>query len=167
MSRSAKRIARLAALAALGVVLLLLTGVMPAGKLGLMAIASLPVCAALMMYGRAWAAGVFAVTAILGFLLFPGTTAIGYALFFGYYPIAKSVFERVRGAWQPWALKLALFAAAFGAYWFLARALFSGADELLPWYALFLIGAVVFFVYDWCYSLIIRFYLDKIARYFS
>ena len=167
MSGPARRIARLAVLTALGVVLLLLTNVIPAGKLGLMAVASVPVCMALMLYGYSWSAGVFAATAILGFLLFPGTTAIGYALFFGYYPIVKSLFERMRGAWQPWVLKLALYAAAFTAYWFLARALFSGADAILPWYAVFLIGAVVFVVYDWCYSLIIRFYLDRIARYFS
>ena len=166
MSASAKRVARLAALTALGVILLLLTNILPAGKLGLMALASLPVCVSLMMYGWRWAAGVFAVTAVLGFLLFPGTTSIGYALFFGYYPIAKSVFERVQGTWQPWVLKLALYIAAFAAYWFLARALFSGADGLLPWQIVFLIGAVVFVVYDWCYSLIIRFYLEKIARYF-
>ena len=166
MSGSAKRISRLALLTALGVVLLLLTNVVPAGKLGLMALASLPVCISLMMYGWRWSAGVYAVTAILGFLLFPGTTAIGYALFFGYYPIAKSLFERVRGAWQPWALKLLLYAAAFTAYWFLARALFSGAEELLPWYAVFVIGAAVFIVYDFCYSLIIRFYLERIARNF-
>lgn len=165
MSGPVKRLSRLAVLAALGVVLLLLTNVIPAGRLGLMALASVPVCVALMLYGRAWAAGLFAVTAVLGFLLFPGTTALGYALFFGYYPILKSVFERVRGAWQPWALKLALYAAAFTAYWFLARALFFGAEEILPWYLVFLIGAVVFAVYDWCYSLIIRFYLDKIARH--
>ena len=166
MNDSAKRVARLAVLTALGVVLLLLTNVVPAGKLGLMALASLPVCVSLMMYGRKWAAGVFAVTAILGFLLFPGTTAIGYALFFGYYPVAKSLFERVRGAWQPWALKLALYAAAFTAYWFLARALFGGVDAGMPWYVVFEIGAIVFVVYDLCYSLIICFYLDKIARYF-
>ena len=165
MSGPAKRIARLAVLTALGVVLLFLTNIIPAGKLGTMALASLPVCAALMLYGNAWSAGVFAVTALLGFLLFPGATAIGYALFFGYYPIAKSVFERVRGSWQPWALKLILYAAAFTAYWFLAKALFSDAAELLPWYAVFFVGAVVFVLYDWCYSLIIRFYLDKIARH--
>ena len=165
MSDSAKRISRLAVLTALGVVLLLLTNVVPAGKLGLMALASLPVCVSLMMYDRKWAAGVFAVTAVLGFLLFPGTTAIGYALFFGYYPIAKSLFERVRGTWQPWVLKLALYSAAFAAYWYLAGALIGGADAV-PWYIVFGIGAVVFVVYDLCYSLIICFYLDKIARYF-
>ena len=166
MNDSAKCVARLAVLTALGVVLLLLTNVVPAGKLGLMALASLPVCVSRMMYDGKRAAGVFAVTAVLGFLLFPGTTAIGYALFFGYYPIAKSLFERVHGTWQPWALKFALYAAAFTAYWFLAGALFSGADGILPWYIVFAVGAVAFILYDFCYSLIIRFYLEKIARYF-
>ena len=166
MTGPVKRISRLGLLTALGVVLLLLTNLVPSGRLGLMAVASFPVCAALMMYGFGWSAGVFAVTAALGFLLFPGATAIGYAAFFGYYPIAKSWIEKRHGRWLPWLLKGLLYAAAFALYWLLARSLFSGADAVLPWYAVFLIGAAVFFVYDWCYSVIIRFYLDKIARYF-
>lgn len=167
MSKRTKMIARLGVMTALGVVLLLLTNILPAGRLGLMLIASFPVCAALMMYGRKWAAGVFAVTAGLGFLLFPGTTAVGYALFFGYYPILKSLIERVHGRLRPWLLKLAAYTAAFIGYWFLARALFSGAEELYPAYVLYVLGAAAFIVYDFCYTLAIRFYLERIARYFA
>lgn len=166
MNGRVKRIARLSVLAALGVVLLLLTSAVPAGRLGLMALASFPVCAALMLYGPAWAGGLFAVTAALGFLLFPGATAIGYAAFFGYYPVVKSFFERLKSKWAGWALKYILYTAAFAGYWFLARAIF-GAVEALPWYLLYLLGAAAFWVYDWCYSLIIGFYIEKIARYFK
>lgn len=167
MTEPAKRAARLAVLTALGVLLLFLTSVVPSAHLALIAVASFPVCAALMMYGYGWAAGVFAVTAVLGFLLFPGTAALGYALFFGWYPIAKSLLERLRSKTAGYALKLVLYACAFAAYWFLARALFSGLDGVLPWYWLLIIGAAVFAVYDWCYSLLIRFYIEKIARYIS
>ncbi len=51
MNSNAKRIARLAVMTALGAVFLLLTGLIPAGRLGLMVIASFPVCVALMLYG--------------------------------------------------------------------------------------------------------------------
>lgn len=167
MSGPARRVARLSLLTAVGVLLLFLTGVIPAGRLGLMVLASFPVCLARMLYGRGWALGVFAVTAALGFLLFPGVTAIGYAAFFGYYPLAKSLFERTKGRVLPWALKAGLYAAVFTVYWYLARAMFSGADELLPWYVVFLLGAAAFVLYDWCYTQVIRFYIDKLARYFA
>ena len=165
MTEPAKRVTRLAVLTALGVVLLLLVHVVPSGRLGLMLLASFPVCAALMMVGPVWAAAVFALTALLGFLLFPGTTAIGYAAFFGYYPIVKSLLERLKNRGFSFALKFVLYAAIFAVYWFLARAMFSGADAVLPWYAVFLLGAAAFAVYDFCYSIVIRFYLEKIARY--
>ena len=165
MNDSAKRIARLAALTALGVVLLLLVNVIPSGRLALMLLASFPVCAALMMFGPAWAAGVFAVTAALGFLLFPGVTAVGYAAFFGYYPILKSLIERCRSKGVVLLLKAMLYAVVFALYWLFARAIFAGAEAALPGWALFLAGAAAFAVYDWCYVLAIQFYLTKIARY--
>lgn len=165
MGAQAKRIARLAVLTALGTALLLLANVVPSGRLAVMAVASFPVCCALMSYGPGWSAGVFAVTAAMGFLLFPGPTALGYALFFGWYPIAKSLTERLRDRYLGWGLKLALYGLAFAAYWFLARALFSGLDARLAWYWLLLIGAAVFAIYDRCYSLLIRYYLEKLARY--
>ena len=164
MSGSAKRVALLGAFTALGTVLLLLTRALPAGRLGLMVLASFPVCAALLRFGPGWAAGVFAVTATLAFLLLPGAVAIGYAAFFGYYPIVKSLCERYRRRWLGWGLKLAVYAAAFAVCWLAARALF-GEDSALPWKVLLPLGAVVFALYDWCYSVVIRYYVEKIARY--
>lgn len=167
ISDSAKRIARLGVLTALSVILLLLTSVLPAGRLGLMVIASFPVCAALMMYGWGWALGVFAVTAALSGILFPNAAVVLYAVFFGYYPIAKSLLERLRGAWLSRILKFVLYAVVFfAAYRLLSGLLLTEGTELLPWYVLFLLGAAAFAVYDWCCSVVIRFYLEKIARYF-
>lgn len=165
MEEPVKRVARLALLTALGTAILLLTNLVPAGRLGLLAVASFPVCAALMMYGPGWAFGVFAVTALLGFLLFPGTTAVGYVAFFGYYPIAKSLFERCRSLWLCRGLKLVLYVCVFIVYWLAARAIFGDAVQTLPWYVLCPAGLAVFAVFDWCYSQLIRMYIEKIARY--
>lgn len=166
MKGAARRTARLAVLSALGAVLLLLANVLPSGRLALLALASFPVCAALMLYGAGCASAVFAVTAALGFLLFPDTLALGYAAFFGYYPIVKSLAERVKSKWLVVGLKAALYIVVFAAYWLLARSLFP-AVQTLPWYALFLAGAAAFAVYDWCYSMLIQLYIDKLARYFE
>ena len=131
-----------------------------------MAIASFPVCAALMMYGPWWALGVFAVTAALGNILFPGLPGLAYALVLGYYPLLKSLFERKFRPVYSLLLKLAVYSAAFAAYWALAeRAL--AADELgWPWPLLYALGAATFVIYDWAYSFLIRVYIEKIARYF-
>lgn len=166
-SGTTKRMARLAILTALGVVLLLLGSVLPAGRLALVALSSLPVCVTLMMYGIKWSLGVFVLTAALGALLFPGAAAIMYTAFFGYYPIAKSLFERIRKRTVGWVCKLALYTFAFAIYWLLAKALFTFTGGELSWYILYPLGAAVFAVYDAAYSSLIRFYLVKIARYFS
>ena len=150
-------------LTALAVLLLLAARVIPAGRLGLLAAASFPVCTALLMYGWKWAAGVWAAAAALGLLLLPGPASLGYALFFGYYPIAKSLIERVPGLWQPWALKGALYVAAFAGLRLLAGGLLPGGGVV--WYVLLPAGAAVFFLYDWCYSGLIRFYIERIARF--
>ena len=163
-----KKLARCALLAAAGDVLLLIARLVPAGRLGLLAAAGFPVCAALMLYGAGPAWAVFAVTAAIGLLLMNGASSVGYAAFFGYYPILKSLIERLRGrAVVPYGAKLALYTAVFAAYWLAGRALFEGAYSALPWFAVYAIGAAAFFVYDRVYSLVIRFYIDKIARYIA
>ena len=167
MTSNAKRVSRIAILTAIGVVLLLLSGFLPTGRIALVALASLPVCVALMQYGFSWAAGTFLLTTALGSLLFPGGSLILYAAFFGYYPIAKSLFERIHDLRLAWVCKLLLYTAAFILYWRLARALFPVTDGQLAWYILYPLGAAVFVLYDIAYSSLIRFYLVKLARYFK
>lgn len=167
MSDNTKRLSRLAILAAVGVILLLMGSVLPAGRIALVALASLPVCATLMMYGLRWSVAVFCVTAFLGALIYPGAAAIMYTAFFGYYPIAKSFFERIQNSVVSWACKYELYTFAFIVYWLLARALISFTGDELPWIVLFALGAGVFWLYDRAYSTLIRFYLVKIARYFE
>ena len=158
--------ARLAVLTALGTILIVMAAVIPSARLGMLAIASFPVCAALMMYGAGRGAGVFAVTAVLGFLLFPGAVSAGYAAFFGWYPIAKSFCERLSGRVPCLAAKLGVYTAAFALCFLLASALIP-SSETLAWYWLYLMGLPVFYVFDWAYSLLIRLYLDKLARFFT
>jgi hypothetical protein len=165
MKDKTKRIARLSVLTAVGVVLSFLADVLPSGRLGLMVLASFPVCLALLLYGVGWAFGVFVVTAVLGLLLFPSVSSLGFAAFFGYYPIAKSLFERVHSRTAGWLLKYALFGVVFLAYWLAARGLYD--YNALVWVGLFLGLGLVFGLYDWCYSLVIRFYFQRLARYFS
>lgn len=167
MGGTAKRTARLAAMVAVGTVFLFLARIIPSGRLALMVLTSFPVCLALMLYGVGWSVGVFFATAVLGLLLFPGAVAILYLLFFGYYPIAKSVFERVHSPVLMFGLKLLLYAVVFGGAYLLAEPIGLNLSGLLPWYILLPVGAVAFLLYDWCYSQVIRIYLEKFSRYFT
>ena len=167
MSEQAKRLSRLAILTVLGVLLLLLSSILPTGRLALVAISSLGVCVALMMYGLKWSVGVFVLTAALGALLFPGGSVIMYAAFFGYYPIAKSLMERIRNTVLVWVCKFVLYMVVCLIYLLLAQAVL-GYDGTQPgWYILFSVGAAVFWLYDKAYSSLIHFYIVKIARYFQ
>ena len=166
MKHRANRLARLALLTALGVVLLIPAALIPTARLAFLAIASFPVCAALMTAGPGWSAGVFAVTAAAGLLLFPGTVSVGYAVFFGWYPIVKSLCERIHGRWGCLGAKILVYSAAFAAGWFLASGLFPAADTA-AWCWLYPAGLAVFLVFDWAYSLLIRFYLDRLARFLT
>lgn len=168
MNGNAKRIARLSLLTAMGAVLLILANVIPAGRLVLLAAASFPVCAALMMHGRLWSLGVFVVTAALAAIIMPGTASIAYAAFFGYYPILKSILENIHGNKRVWILKYVLYTLVFILYVILVKTtLVTVGEELrFPWVILYIVGAAAFFVYDRCYSVLIRFYIEKIARYF-
>lgn len=105
----------------------------------------------------------FLVTAVLGNILLPGMPGIAYAAFFGYYPVLKSLLERRHNNALMWVLKYTLYTAVFVLYWFLAE---SMLDALPPWFILYLLGCIAYAVYDWAYSLLIRFYIEKIARYF-
>lgn len=168
MNGNAKQVARLSLFAAISVVFLLLASVVPTGRFVLLAVASFPVCASFMMYGGAWAFAVFIVSAILGGLIAPGSTALLYALFFGYYPVLKSFLEKIHSTKIMWILKFMSYTVVFILYVALARLLLVGEIRTpFSWPVLYIIGAVVFYVYDWCYSVLIRFYIEKIARYFS
>lgn len=153
-------------MAALGTVFLFLANVLPAGRLVLLVVASFPICVALLMYGRGWAAGVYITVAVLSNLLFPGTAAIAFAAFFGYYPVLKSIFERMHNIALVWSLKYGLYVVSFVLYAVLANTVFAADAITIPWLLLFIGGAAAFFVYDRCYTILIQFYIEKIARYF-
>lgn len=158
--------ARLALLTALGVVILYLACIIPSAKLATTAIAGILTAAALMMYGPGWSVGVFAATALLSLLLLPSKScAIYYAAFFGYYPIAKSLFERRKNRAVGWACKGLLYTVAFFAWWFIAKTVLMIGDFRIGWYLAWPAGAAVFVLYDICLTKLVQFYLQKIAGY--
>lgn len=142
-------------MAALSLVVMLLTGFIPIGTYACPALAGIFLTVIVIELGAKWAWAVFAVISILS-LLFAGDkeAALYFVMFFGFYPILKARIESLAKKWPQRILKLAVFNASMVAAFFLALYVFSvPADEFvlfgiyIPW--LFLIAGNLFFiVYD-------------------
>ena len=133
MSKRTRTMAFSALIAALTVILLYFASIWPTGKIGLVAAASLFTAAAVVEAGLLSGLYVYIVSAALGMLIIPDrSAAILYVLFFGYYPIIKSLIERIGLIFLQWILKLAVFNTALTVIWFLLRELVLDFWESTP-----------------------------------
>jgi hypothetical protein len=147
-------------------VFLYLASILPTVRLGFTAAASLFAVAAVIEAGIVSAFFVFIGSSIIGALLLPDKTAvIIYVLFFGYYPVIKSLAEKSRSMLLNWALKLAVFEAAFTLTWFLFRSLIFNVKVLwMPVIVVYLIGTSAFLVFDIGLTRLIGFYIIRISK---
>jgi hypothetical protein len=141
--------------AALSVLLLLLTAIVPVSEMGLPAVAGVVLIPVVLELGRKPGLTVYAAVSLLAlFLVGSWESKLLYIAFFGYYPILKAVIESRCGRVVEWILKLLVFnAAAITTYWALFTffsldpAEFTIGGVSLPWVFL-LLGNGVFLLYD-------------------
>lgn len=169
MSRSAKKVARLAVLTALGTAFLFLGSAIPTARLGVCALAGIFAAAGLMMYGYGWAFAVYAATAALALVLVPDKLcALLYAAFFGFYPLVKALAEsRLHRVGVCWAAKLGVYTAVFLLWWLVAAGALMPEGLFSRWYVLWPLGGAAFAVYDICFSFFVSFYQQRISGYFQ
>lgn len=166
---STRRLTAAALLAALGVVLLGVGALIEVLDLSMAALASLLTVFAVIELGGAYPYLVYGVTALLSLLLLPAKTpALIYALFAGYYPILKAVFEKHLPRGVSLLAKVLVFNAGLALAVFLAFRFFApGADSVFGWkYLLLLIGTPVFLLYDFALTRLITFYLVRLRDRF-
>ena len=95
IQNSTFRLAFCAVTAALEVVLMMITGVVPVGTYAFPCFAGALTLAIVIEYGWKWALGVFGVAAVLSALFAADKEAVLYFIaIFGYYPILKNPIER-------------------------------------------------------------------------
>lgn len=121
--------------------------------------------------GRRYATIAYFASAILGLIIVPNKEiALFYAIFFGYYPILKSVFESCKNKIVEFVLKFAVFNLTMIAAFLISINLLEISKEeyvifdvYLPW--LFLImGNIVFILYDFCLTKMIILYINVIRE---
>ncbi|WP_297208890.1 hypothetical protein [uncultured Flavonifractor sp.] len=154
-------------LTALSLLFLYLSAVSPGAKLGLTAVAGLFPAGAVISSGLRAGFFCYGATGLLGLLLLPGKgNVILYLLFFGLWPMLKSLLEHLPGRVLEWACKLAVFYAILCLFWFGLREL------LLPFlppllnrnWMVFAGGGVAFVIYDVGFSKLIGFYEARVDR---
>ena len=163
MSR-VRKLTTSALLAALGVLVLLFSSLLPTMALPFAAFAGLLPAAVVLHCGLGWGLGSAVVTATLALLLLPNKTgAVWYAVFFGHYPVVKSLLERISKQILCWLAKLGVFAVCTAALYFLLRGFFFAA---LPEQALWILLpalTVGFILYDIAFSALVSVYSRRIA----
>ena len=159
--KTTRKLAAAALLAALGTALLALGALVDVLDLSMAAIASLTVVFAVIELRGPYPYLVYAVTALLALLLLPAKTpGVIYALFAGYYPVVKAVFERHFPRPVAWLFKILLFNAALALSVFLVVRFFMAPGTVERWhYWLLLIGTPVFILYDYTLTKLITVYL--------
>lgn len=121
-------------IAALSVVLILLTALLPVADLVLPAAAGVLLIAAVFELGQGGALLIYVAVGLLSLLLPTDKSAVLYYIFlFGHYPVLKTYLERIPGTALRWVAKLAMFnvcaGVALALAWFLfgvSRQFFAG-----------------------------------------
>lgn len=168
-----KKLTLSALVAALCVVCMAGSAILPRVTLSLAALAGVFPAVAVIVCGYGWAAGTSLAAALLALLLLPDKTAgVWFACFFGHYPLWKALIERMQTKLgKPvlgWTLKLIGFAACMALLYFAFKSLFTAA---VPYdYSQNAVGPVVlvgallaaFVIYDIAFSILIGFFRIRI-----
>ena len=155
-----------AVMAALSVVFIYLASVFPTGRLGFVAVSSLFGIAAVIESGMIAGVMVYIVSSLLALLLVPNKLiALIYVMFFGYYPVLKSLAERVKSRVLEWAIKLAVFNGALTLMMLTIKGiLIPQAAESIPMAVIYIGVNIVFAVFDFGVTKLIAFYLNRISK---
>jgi len=148
------------------VISLYIASVWPTGILGLVAFASLFVAASVIEAGIASGLYVYVISSALGMLLLPNRAApLLFILFFGFYPVIKSLIEKLKPAALQWILKLLALNVSLTVIWFLFRTIIFDLGDEPPALIILYAGAnVVFAMFDYGFTKLIRFYMGRISK---
>ena len=145
---------------ALALVLLYLGTMVPTGTWGIAAVAGIMPVFAVLSSGLASGFLCWAGVTLLAFLLLP------FGALFGLYPVLKGVIERLRKLPMEYLLKMAFFNASLTVIFLTMKAsvLASLPTALSVVWILYLVGNVVFLVYDFGLSRLISFFMARLGR---
>ncbi len=171
--KNTKKLTLCGIMASLAIVVML-CGYFPYLTYAIPAIAGLFMMVPLIECGVSWAFGSYIATALITLLIGETETKILFVILFGYYPILKSLIEKLKSFVLEWVLKLLCFNAAAIASYFIMSFMFSISFEdfgTLGEYGAYIFLAlcnVVFVIYDIGISRVASYYVfalhDRIKK---
>ena len=130
-TKQSRRVAIGGMVSALCLLLMFMTGLFPFATFAMPAFAGLLILVIVVEIGMRWAWLVYLGVAILSIFIAPDReAALLFAVFFGYYPIARLLIERIRLRPLVWVCKFALFNLALGGLYGASVALL-GTEQLI------------------------------------
>lgn len=165
-----KKLTFSALLAAISVILLMISGIAPSGKLAVAAVAALLPAAAVISCGSGWGLGCYAVAAILSLILVPGKgTAVIFTVLFGPYSILKCLVERTDKLILKWIIKLIVCNGLLAILYFGFSSVFIDVIQVvsIPLPLIIICVNVVFIVYDLGFTKLISFYCARLGKNFK
>ena len=174
VKNSTLRVAFCGIIAALGLVLMLLTSLVPVGTYAFPCFAGIFIAAVVIEYGWKWGLGVYAVVAVLSLFLAGDKEAVLYFIaLFGYYPILKAVFEKhIKNKIILYVLKFAVFNTAAIASFFAASFLLSISPEEYTLFGVYMplaflaFGNIFFLIYDFAVTVFVGQYVVRLRNKF-
>ncbi|NLY18498.1 MAG: hypothetical protein GX045_06040 [Clostridiaceae bacterium] len=160
-----RKIAIAGILTSLGTVALILENIVPTGKLGFYVFAGFLLSVIIMECGLTYGWISFGATSLTAFILVPEKTAvIPFVLFFGIYSIIKNYIERINRIIVELILKFGFFNLSLYFMWSIARHFIPETlFRNFPVIVLIILLQLVFFVFDWIFTLWTRFYLEILS----
>lgn len=164
------RVAFCGIIAALSLVLMLLTSLVPVGTYAFPCFAGIFIAAVVIEYGWKWGIGVYAVVSLLSVFLAGDKEAVLYFIaLFGYYPVIKQILEKhIKNKILLFILKFAVFNAAAVASFYAASFLLSISPEEYTLFGIYMplaflaFGNVFFLLYDFAVTVFVGQYVVRL-----
>ena len=154
-------------------VVIMMTAYFPYLTYAIPAIAGLCVMAVLLEFGPQWAVLSYAVSSVIVFLIGEPESKFMYVFLFGYYPIVKSVIEKIGKQIVEWVLKFLVFNLAILIVYGLFSGLFAISADDFPFLKqygipiLIILANIVFAVYDIAVARMSVFYFNRVRSKFK
>ncbi|MCL2044908.1 MAG: hypothetical protein FWG88_00795 [Oscillospiraceae bacterium] len=151
---------------ALSVTVICIAGFIPTGQLGIVAFSSILVAAAVIEIGMLESICIYGASAILGMLLAADKfSPLIYIFFFGYYPIIKTLIERINNLFYRCFLKLLSFNLALFIFMLLFENLLMMPQikNTNKW-IVHVLTSGIFALFDYGYSKLIWFYIERVSK---
>lgn len=170
-NRIAFKVALCGVFSGLALVFLLLTTVIPVGTYALPIVSGILLVAVAVEFNTKWAFAAYFAVSVLSFLLSGDKEAVLYfIMFFGFYPIVKKYFERIKSKVLSMILKYLLFNACMIGEFFIGVYLLGIPAESFNIFGVNLplvflaLGNIAFYLYDKCVTVMIGYYITNLRK---